>query len=51
MESEKLELMKDVVDVFQIGARNIQNFPLLVASQLNKPIILKNILDVQYEIY
>ena len=42
MESEKLELMKDVVDVFQIGARNMQNFPLISkTAKLNKPIILK----------
>ena len=42
MESEKLELMKDVVDIFQIGARNMQNFPLISkTAKLNKPIILK----------
>ena len=42
MEAEKLELMKDYVDVFQIGARNMQNFPLISKiAKYNKPIILK----------
>ncbi len=42
MESEKISLIKDFVDVFQIGARNMQNFPLItnVAKTL-KPILLK----------
>ena len=42
MEVDKLELMKDCVDVFQIGARNMQNFPLISkTAKYNKPIILK----------
>ena len=42
MESEKISTMIDFIDVFQIGARNMQNFPLItnVAKTL-KPIILK----------
>tara|TARA_A100001015_G_C15034660_1_gene735372 strand:+ start:2330 stop:3211 length:882 start_codon:yes stop_codon:yes gene_type:complete len=42
MESEKISTMIDLIDVFQIGARNMQNFPLItnVAKTL-KPIILK----------
>jgi len=42
METEKLDLMKDFVDVFQIGARNMQNFPLISkTAKYKKPIILK----------
>ena len=42
MEEEKLELMNDFVDVFQIGARNMQNFPLISkTAKYKKPIILK----------
>ena len=42
MEEEKLELMNDFVDVFQIGARNMQNFPLISkTARYKKPIILK----------
>ena len=42
MESEKISLIKNFVDIFQIGARNMQNFPLItnVAKTL-KPILLK----------
>ena len=29
MEHEKLDLVKHVVDIIQIGARNMQNFPLI----------------------
>ena len=39
---DKLELMKDLVDIFQIGARNMQNFPLISkTAKYKKPIILK----------
>ena len=42
MEVDKLEIMKDHVDIFQIGARNMQNFPLISkTAKYNKPIILK----------
>ena len=42
MEVDKLELMKDFVDVFQIGARNMQNFKLLEAVGESKlPVLLK----------
>lgn len=42
MEAEKLELMNDYVDVFQIGARNMQNYPLISkVAKFKKPIILK----------
>ena len=42
MEFEKIELIKDFVDVFQIGARNMQNFPLITnVAKTMKPILLK----------
>jgi len=42
MEEEKLKLMEPFVDIFQIGARNMQNFPLISkTARLKKPIILK----------
>ena len=42
MEEKKLNLMNEFVDVFQIGARNMQNFPLITeVAKYKKPIILK----------
>ena len=41
MEVDKLKLMKDCVDVFQIGARNMQNFPLISKTAKYTSIILK----------
>ncbi len=42
MEESKFDLLKDVVDVIQIGARNMQNFPLISrAAEEKKPILLK----------
>ncbi len=42
MESSKLELMNKFVDIFQIGARNMQNFPLISeTAKLKKPMIIK----------
>ena len=39
---EHIPVMRDYVDVFQIGARNMQNFELLKrVGELNKPVILK----------
>jgi len=39
---EHVELMRDYVDVFQIGARNMQNFELLKrVGSLGKPVLLK----------
>ena len=42
MDSEDLEVLGNVADVIQIGARNMQNFPLLkkVGAQ-DKPVLLK----------
>lgn len=40
--SELIPAFLDTVDIFQVGARNMQNFALLKAlSKINKPIILK----------
>jgi 3-deoxy-7-phosphoheptulonate synthase len=42
MSQEHAEVFKDDVDVIQIGARNMQNFPLLTeVGRLGKPVLLK----------
>ncbi len=42
MHSEQIEPMAEFVDVFQVGARNTQNFNLLDAlGQVDKPVMLK----------
>ena len=42
MEAEKIPLIKDFVDIFQIGARNMQNFPLITnAAKTMAGILLK----------
>ena len=42
MESEKIHLMLNFVDIFQIGARNMQNYPLITkVAKSKKPILLK----------
>lgn len=42
MEQEQIEAMYDYVDVFQVGARNAQNFNLLDAlGKTDKPVLLK----------
>ena len=42
MEAEKIPLVQEYVDVLQIGARNMQNFPLITsAAKTMKPILLK----------
>ena len=42
MESEKISIMMDFVDIFQIGARNMQNYPLITkVARTKKPILLK----------
>lgn len=42
MESKYVKLVADCADVLQIGARNMQNFPLLVeVAQTGKPVLLK----------
>jgi 3-deoxy-7-phosphoheptulonate synthase len=42
MSAEEVELVKRYADVIQVGARNVQNFPLLKAVGLaKKPVLLK----------
>ena len=42
MDTSQVELMSEYVDIFQIGARNMQNFALLKAmGRIDKPVLLK----------
>jgi len=42
MESGQIDMMYDYVDIFQVGARNSQNFNLLDAlGEVDKPVLLK----------
>lgn len=42
MDTRKVEMVAQYADILQIGARNMQNFPLLMeAAKYNKPILLK----------
>lgn len=44
------DMMKDYVDVFQIGARNMQNFELLkTVGRIGKPVVLKRGLSATIE--
>ncbi len=48
--SELADMMKDYVDVFQVGARNMQNFELLKRiGAMGKPVILKRGLAARVE--
>ncbi|AEE16708.1 3-deoxy-7-phosphoheptulonate synthase [Treponema brennaborense] len=48
--AEHIPLMNDYVDVYQIGARNMQNFELLKrVGELGKPVILKRGLSATIE--
>jgi len=48
--SEYIPVMKDYVDVYQVGARNMQNFDMLKRlGALNKPVILKRGLSATIE--
>ncbi|MCL6515547.1 3-deoxy-7-phosphoheptulonate synthase [Alicyclobacillus sp.] len=50
MDIENLPLMLEYVDVLQIGARNMQNFPLLKAvGRTDKPVLLKRGLSATIE--
>ncbi len=42
MDASQVELMAEYVDIFQVGARNMQNFSLLKAlGRIEKPVLLK----------
>lgn len=50
MDVESLPVVADYVDILQIGARNMQNFPLLKdVGRLNKPVLLKRGLSATIE--
>ena len=50
MEINQIPLFLDYVDIFQVGARNMQNFNLLKElSKVNKPVILKRGLSATIE--
>ena len=50
MDTEQVELVAEYADVLQVGARNMQNFPLLKKlGKLDKPILLKRGLTATLE--
>ena len=50
MDASQIELMSPYIDMFQVGARNMQNFTLLRAlSTLDKPVLLKRGLSATIE--
>ncbi|MEA1996566.1 MAG: 3-deoxy-7-phosphoheptulonate synthase [Gemmatimonadota bacterium] len=50
MDSSQVEMMFDYVDIFQVGARNMQNFTLLRRlSTIEKPVLLKRGLSATIE--
>ncbi len=50
MESTQLPLMAEHVDILQVGARNMQNFPLLRAlGKVRKPVLLKRGLAATFQ--
>lgn len=50
METSQIELINNYTDIFQVGARNMQNFPLLKElGKINTPIMLKRGLSATIE--
>ncbi|HUU29325.1 MAG TPA: 3-deoxy-7-phosphoheptulonate synthase [archaeon] len=50
MDSNQIDMMLDYVDIFQVGARNMQNFTLLRSlSKVKKPVLLKRGLSATIE--
>ncbi len=50
MDTSQVELMSEYVDIFQVGARNMQNFALLKAlGRTSKPVLLKRGLSATIE--
>ena len=50
MDTAQVELMSEYVDIFQVGARNMQNFALLKAlGRTKKPVLLKRGLSATIE--
>jgi len=49
MEIKQIEIMYDYIDIFQVGARNMQNFRLLEAlGKTDKPIMLKRGISAKF---
>ena len=50
MENSQIDMFEKYVDIFQIGARNMQNYNLLKdMGKVDKPIILKRGLSATFE--
>ena len=50
MDASQIEMMLQYVDIFQVGARNMQNFTLLRSlSKVSKPVLLKRGLSATIE--
>jgi 3-deoxy-7-phosphoheptulonate synthase len=50
METSQIPFMEDSVDILQVGARNMQNFPLLRAlGKVRKPVLLKRGLAATFQ--
>ncbi len=46
LQTEEIENLKDIIDIYQIGTRNMYNYPLLKAvGRTDKPILLKRALS------
>ena len=46
MEEKYLPLICQVADILQIGSRNMQNYPLIVACKTQKPIMIKTLRSI-----
>lgn len=50
LDPKHIEVLYDRIDIFQVGSRNMQNFPLLkILGNLDKPILLKRGLSATIE--
>jgi 3-deoxy-7-phosphoheptulonate synthase len=48
MSIDKIDEFNEYVDIFQVGTRNMQNYPLLRAlGKVNRPILLKRGIEVE----
>ncbi|MCR4443020.1 MAG: 3-deoxy-7-phosphoheptulonate synthase [Peptococcaceae bacterium] len=50
MDTRKVEMVAEYADILQVGARNMQNFPLLKeVARFDKPVLLKRGLNATFE--
>lgn len=50
LDTQHVDMMEDYVDMYQVGARNMQNFELLKAlGRKNKPVMLKRGMSAQFD--